>query len=309
MDFDDDSVGAGGDSRGCDSTDEVASSGGMAGVDDDGQMGPFLDDGDGGDVEGVADAIFEGFDASFAEDDVAVSLAEDVFGGEEPILDGGSESAFEDDGCLGFSDFAEEVEILHVSSADLEGVGVFFDEFDLPGVHDFGADGHFEFIAAGSHPFEGRLAESLEGVGAGAGLEGAAAEHDGAALSDFGGDSAEHELIFDGAGACDAGGEFAADFDLCGVLAGDLDDGIVLMELAAGEFVGFHDGDDAFDAIEGGEVILVDVSFFADGADDGSELTAREVWPRSHALDFGRDPVDGGVRCIGFHYDDHGTLR
>src|SRR5271154_6433198 len=130
-------------------------------------MGPTQGDGDAGDIEGVSHGILEGFDAALAEDDAAIALAEDVFGGEEPILDGRGQAALEEDGLAHFSDLAKEIEILHVAGANLETIDVFFHLLDLAGVHDFDADGHAEFVAAFAHPLEAGNSESLEGIWAG----------------------------------------------------------------------------------------------------------------------------------------------
>ncbi len=124
-----------------------------------------------------------------------------------------------------------------------------------------------------AHPLEGGGSEALEGVGAGAGLVDPAAENGGAAFADFAGDAFEHGAVFDGAGPGDAGGVGTADFHLGDVSPADFDDAVILLELAAGELVGLHDGDDFFYAVEGGEVVLVDEAFFADGADDGAEAS------------------------------------
>ena len=87
--------------------------------------------------------------------------------------------------------------------------------------------------------------------------------------------------------------------------AADLDDGVLLVELAAGELVGRHDRDDLLDAIEGGEVVLVDDALFADCADDGAESAAREMGFAAHLLDLADNAVDRGLRHIGGHHDNH----
>ncbi len=88
----------------------------------------------------------------------------------------------------------------------------------------------------------------------------------------------------------------------------DFDDRIVLVKLAAGEFVRLHDGDDFFDAVERGQVVLIDQPVFADGADDGAELALAEMRLASHPLDFGDDAVDGRLRRVLVHYDDQGGI-
>ena len=67
----------------------------------------------------------------------------------------------------------------------------------------------------------------------------------------------------------------AADLHLRDRAAADFDDRILLMKLAAGEFVRLHDRDDFFDAVQRCQMVLVDQPLFADRADDGSELPLR----------------------------------
>ena len=81
------------------------------------------------------------------------------------------------------------------------------------------------------------------------------------------------------------------------------------MELAAGEFVRLHDGDDFFDAVQGGQMILVEVPLFADGADDGAELALGEMGLGAHAFDLSDDTVDGRLLGVWIHNDDQFQLR
>ena len=86
-----------------------------------------------------------------------------------------------------------------------------------------------------------------------------------------------HFFVFRGARAGHGEAVRPADFDGASDGAGNLKNGIFFMKLAAGEFIRLHDGDDLFDAGDGLEVFRVDFFFFADDADDGSELAAGEV--------------------------------
>jgi hypothetical protein len=53
-------------------------------------------------------------------------------------------------------------------------------------------------------------------------------------------------------------------------------------------------------------VHLVEDAFFADCADDGAELPAREVGLSAHAFNFTDDAIDGGVGGAVVHDDDQG---
>ena len=96
--------------------------------------------------------------------------------------------ALQEDGRPGPADLLEQVEVLHVPGADLDDVGVALDQLDLAGVHDLGDDRHAEPLAGGLEDLQAVLAQPLEAVGAGPGLERAAAEDVGPGLLDRLGD-------------------------------------------------------------------------------------------------------------------------
>ena len=118
------------------------------------------------------------------------------------------------------------------------------------------------------------------------------------------GDFAEHFFVLNGAGSGDAESMGAADAHLGGLAAADFYDRVIFVKLAAGEFVGLHDGDDFFHAVQAGQVCLVEGALFADGSDDGAELAAREMGFVAHSLNFRDDPVDAR-RIGGMIHDDN----
>ena len=99
MDFDEQAVAAGGNRGARHGGNLVAAAGAVRGIADDGQVRELFDDGDGGDVHGVAGVGFEGADAALAEDDVVVAAGEEVFGGEQQLFDGGGDAALEQHGA------------------------------------------------------------------------------------------------------------------------------------------------------------------------------------------------------------------
>ena len=129
-----------------------------------------------GDVHGVAGCGFVSADAAFAKHDVVVAAGEDVFAGEEELLDGAGDAAFEEDGFADLAELAQQIEVLHVARADLEEVGVGEHGLDLRDLHDL-ADGEQAVRACGFvHELEAGDAEALKCVGRGAGFECAAAQ-------------------------------------------------------------------------------------------------------------------------------------
>src|SRR5829696_7724299 len=104
---------------------------------------------------------------------------------------------------------------------------------------------------------------TLEGVGRGARLERAAAEDRRAAVADVAGDLVQHLLVLDRARPRDAHRMRPAHPYDRRTLSADLDDRIVLMKLAAGEFIRLHDGDDLLNPIQRREMAHIDVRLFA----------------------------------------------
>jgi hypothetical protein len=81
VNFNEKAIGAHGDGGAGERKNFVAFAGAVRGIDKDGKMAAFLDGGDDGEIEGVAREIGEGADAAFAEHNVVVAFAKDVFGG------------------------------------------------------------------------------------------------------------------------------------------------------------------------------------------------------------------------------------
>ena len=71
----------------------------------------------------------------------------------------------------------EQREVLHVAGADLQDVRVLGHHLDLVRLHDLGHHRQAGLLLASAQQLEAVLLEPLEGVGRGARLEGAAAEH------------------------------------------------------------------------------------------------------------------------------------
>ena len=118
--------------------DEIAQTDAVSRVHDDGEMGSRFQDGNGVEIERVTGGGFERADPAFAEQDVHVSFAQDVFGAHDQIGDRGAEPALEQDRQMTPAHFFQKGKILHVACPDLEAVGIFLDQGQVPGVHDLG---------------------------------------------------------------------------------------------------------------------------------------------------------------------------
>src|SRR5215471_13728711 len=96
----------------------------MCWVDHDRQLRFRLQEWDGAQIEGIPGHRFKSADAPFAEEDVWVSLAQNIFGAQEQIVDRGAKAALEHHWEMAAAHFFEECKILHVPRANLKAIGV-----------------------------------------------------------------------------------------------------------------------------------------------------------------------------------------
>ncbi|KXK11906.1 MAG: hypothetical protein UZ18_ATM001002185 [Armatimonadetes bacterium OLB18] len=93
-------------------------------------------------VERVARAGFKGANTPLAEQDVQVPFGRDVLRSKEPLIDFRARPAFEEYGLGLPADLLEEFEVLHIPCADLQAVGIFAHERNVPHVEDLGYRRH-----------------------------------------------------------------------------------------------------------------------------------------------------------------------
>ena len=110
-------------------------------------MREFFENGNGVDVGGVARGSFKSADAALAQHDARVAAADNVFACHQHFFDGGRHAALEKNGRAGFTDGAQQIEVLHVARAELEDIHIFFHHRDLRNSHHFNNDGQACFLA------------------------------------------------------------------------------------------------------------------------------------------------------------------
>src|ERR1700730_9314034 len=221
--------------------------------------------------------------AALAEHYVVIAFAEDIFGGHQEFVERGRHAALEENWIFGAAGALEQREILHVAGADLDYVGVFFDEVEAFVVDGFGDDAEAEVLADLRENFEAVFAEALKTVGGSARLVSAAAEKFYAGFFDaFGGGEA---LLFGfyRARAADQAHVFAAEKNVAG-RSGDAQDGVFFFDVAADQFVGLADGN-AFDhAGERFEHAKIERAFVAGDADGGAKGAGDGMCFKAEAL-------------------------
>ena len=176
VNLDDQAVRAGGHCGQRHGVDEVVHTGAMAGIHHHGQVGQLVQHWNRGDIQRVAGGGFESADTALAENDIFVAAGHDVLGAHQQFLDGVGKAALEQDGLADLTQLLEQLEVLHVARANLNDVNV-LKQRQMVDVHDLGDDGQAGFLLGFAQQLDALAVESLEGVGGGAGLERAAAEH------------------------------------------------------------------------------------------------------------------------------------
>ncbi len=303
--FDDEAIGADGNSGAGKRQNFVALAGAVAGIDENGEVAALFDGGNDREVEGIAGKIGEGANAAFAEHDVVIAFGEDVFGGHEKFVEGGRHAAFEQDGFFGAAGALEEREILHIAGADLDDVGVFLNEVEGFVVDGLGDNAEAVGSADFRKDFEALFTEALEAIGGSARLVCAAAEEPCAGFFDALGDGQALRFRFDSTGAGDEGNVIAANDDIAG-RRGDAQDGIFFLGVAADEFVRFADRDAFDDTGKGFEDTKVDGVFVASDADGGANRAGDGMRFQAEAFDTLADLANLLLGGMGLHYYKHG---
>ena len=103
-------------------------------------MAHALEHRNGGNIEGVAGVLLVGANAALTEDDVLVAAGHDVLGAHQELLHGVGEAALEQDGLARLAELLEQLEVLHIASADLEAVALVHEDVDVRRIGDLGND-------------------------------------------------------------------------------------------------------------------------------------------------------------------------
>src|SRR6202166_4646560 len=196
--------------------------------------------------------VGESAHAAFAEHYVVIAFAEDIFGGHQEFVERGRHAALEENWFFGAAGALEQREILHVAGADLDHVGVFFDEVEAFVVDGFGDDAEAVVLADLRENFEAVFAETLKTVRGSARFVGAAAEKFYAGFLDAFGSGEALLFGFYRARAANQANVFSTEEDVAG-RSGNAQDGVFFFDIAADQFVGLADRNAFDDAGEGFE--------------------------------------------------------
>ncbi len=119
---------------------------------------------------------FIGANAALAEDHIVVAAGQDVFARQQQFLNGAGDAALEEHRLAGLAKLAQQIEILHVTGANLEAIDERQHRLDLRNLHHFADHKQSVRIRRFAHELQSRNAHALEGVWRTAGLEGSSAQ-------------------------------------------------------------------------------------------------------------------------------------
>jgi len=136
----------------------------MRGIDDDGKMAKALHGGNHAQIERVARVVGKRAHAALAENHLVVALGKDVLGSHQKLVERGGHAALQEDGFAAAPGSLEQREVLHVARADLNHVGVFFDEVERFVVDRFRDDPEAEPVADFRENLQPVLTEALKTV-------------------------------------------------------------------------------------------------------------------------------------------------
>src|SRR5581483_8856623 len=145
--------------------DQMPFAGAVAGIGDDREMRQSLHDRNGAEIHRIAGVVLERPNPPLAQHHPVIAALEDVFGGQEPLLDGSRHAPFEHHWLVDLADLIQKVEVLHVSRANLQNVGVFCHERHVGGGHDLGDDLQPGGRSGLGVQLEALLSQSAEAVG------------------------------------------------------------------------------------------------------------------------------------------------
>ena len=102
----------------------------------------------------------------------------DVFGAHEPFFDGGGHASFQQYRHMETAYCFQKVEVLHISSTNLNEVHFLFQEHpNLIGAHQLRHDRQFHIVSSGNQHIQSFFAQPLEGVWRGSWFERTTTEH------------------------------------------------------------------------------------------------------------------------------------
>ena len=194
------------------------------------------------DIQGIACFRFKCADSTFAKDDVLVPFGHDVFSRHQPFIVSCRQTTLQQDRRLRLADFFQQIEILHVTGADLDHIDIRLKcIYEFRG-HQFGNDRQARRFLSQFQQTQTFQFQSLEAVWGCARLEGSTAEEVSACRFCALRDADDLFFTFNGTRPCDH-----SEVSITDTLSVNFDDCIVRMEFTVCFFVRLLNFQHAFD--------------------------------------------------------------
>ena len=278
---------------------QAADARGMAGIDNNRQVGQLMQHRHATQIQGVAGSRFKGADAPLAEDHLLIAAGHDVFRAHEQLLQGVGQTALEKDGLVDLPQLLEQLEVLHVARPHLDHIHV-LKQRQMVGVHDLRYNGQARFLLCLLQQADAFAVQALEGIGRRAGLERTAAKERGAR----GLDGLRHGdnllFAFHRAGPGDNLEHAPAQLHAAAV-----HHRVRRMELAVGLLVGLLNAAHRLHVVQGRDHVLVHTGGVTHQAHDGGVFALGQVNLQPHLVEERRQPVDLCLPCFLLENDDH----
>src|SRR5437870_4948316 len=301
VDFEQQTVRARGNRRAGHGRNLVAPAGPVRRVGQNGQVRKLLDYGNSGDIQSVARGRFKGADSALAEDHVVVAAGHDVFGAEQPFLDGGRHTALQQHRLVYNAQGAQKMVILHIARAHLQNINVRKHRNDLRWVHDLADHHEIVSLAGDAQQPQALFAKPLEGIRRTARLESPSAQQTRAGPRHARGDQVDLLRRFHGARP---GGDH--DFRSADAHpARQFDNGPFRTKGAAGQLIGLRDANDFAHPGQQFDIARIEIGTHAYGAEHGLRNSRRAM-----DIEAQRDEVVDHILNLllarsGLHYDNH----
>src|SRR6476469_3912079 len=249
-------------------------------------------------IERISRVLRERANAAFAEDHVVIAFSHDILRCEQPFLQGRSHSALQQHRHPGSARALQKRKVLHVSSADLNHIAVFFDEIDMRFLDGFCYNLQAELFSNGCHDFPAFFAEALERVRRGSRFPYAAAKKSRTALMYDFRDGESLVATLDRARPGDD-----CQLALANRRVAEANHSFIRSKVECDQFVGFSDADDFRNAGEVFKTPTIDRSFIARDTDRGSRRSWHGMGAEADCLNNVHHRIDFRRRGPGFHYD------
>ena len=275
----------------------------MAGVNHDRQMGQLFQNRNGTQIQCVSCSGFKGTNPSFAKDYVFVAACHDVFCAHQKLINRICKTSFQQNRLGHLADLLQQLEVLHISCANLHKINGFFKHGDVYRIHDFGNDGQTCQLLCFYQQLQTIALQTLECVGGGSGLECAATQQTCACRFDSFCDFTNLRFAFNGTGTCDNLEIAAADFYAC-----NINYLICIMEFTVCIFEGLLNTLHIFNDIQRSDQIHIYHRGIANQTNDGMIHTTGNMGADAHAAKPYLQVFNLFFLCVGFQYYYHNFL-